>query len=122
MNSMECKRKREITDVIEATEVGNGTELEIKNIDINGVKYALKIYNSDNPKRLDLDFNNSDYTVRIDSKGIRFQRMCHRPNHDHNNREDLYIDKKTGKLRWGEHKLGSEEYFYVDFGAKEVDY
>lgn len=135
---MECVQKQTIEKIIE------GQELNLRCLDINNKKYYLKI--SNNVGEISLKFyedkqenygdvsasNVGDYEIRIDEKGIGFERIVYRPNHDHNDVERLQIivDKeksfgKKGELVWGKdfpHEDSGYDFFYIPFGPKKVDY
>ena len=109
---------------------------DIKGVKIDGQNYALKISN-DNKNyegKLCLDFfsnreeQDSEYSITIDEKGIRFERYVHRPNHDHDDVEKLQlvtnskkaIGLKKGEIFWnsrGPYPSEGVDYFYIPFGA-----
>ncbi len=94
-------------------------------------KFRLEFYD-EGISEDDLAEESPAFEAIVDSKGMRFRRMVDRPNHDHNDWEDLYlaVDKETGEpkgstLCWSKHHRTQKDgfvLFYVDFGGKTVDY
>jgi len=121
---MKAKRTISVEKIIE------GEELDIEDIKIVGNKYIVKITNhrrcEKGEESLVLDFNSRDYTIIIDNKGVRFERGCYRPNHDHNDVQSLQIGVnekipgvEKGELIWRSrfpYKGEGYEHFYIPFG------
>jgi len=114
--------------VEEVIEFNNG--LIIENVDIGGKEYKLKVINHGG--RLVLDFNDRDYEITIDERGIKFERLAYRPNHDHNDSESLQIGDnesvmgvKKDEIKWRArfpYAKEGYEFFYVPFGARTVNW
>ena len=97
--------------------VGLGNEVILEGVEIEGVKYSLKISNFNG--RLSLDFNDGDYRIIVDEEGVGFSRCRYRPNHDHNDLESLQITDKE-KLIWMDRFPYSGEgriHFNIPFGS-----
>ncbi|MBS3075231.1 hypothetical protein J4429_02105 [Candidatus Pacearchaeota archaeon] len=125
------KRMRAVKEVsIEQVVEAENNELHIKGIVIAGKCYNLDIQNQslrEGEERLILNFNDGDYRIIIDEKGIRFERTIYRPDHDHNDNQSLQVGVnetvmgvKKGEIQWlSRHPYHGEgrDYFRVDFGA-----
>lgn len=124
-------KKVTVEQVVES-EVG---KIHLDGIKIAGKEYTLDIHNHCSKKgeeRLDLDFNDGDYTLIIEKEGIRFSRTAYRRNHDHNDNQSLLVgidDKvmgvKVGETLWYSrfpYKGEGRDFFRVEFGAVRVDY
>lgn len=86
--------------------------LEIKNVNINGDIYGLKITNIQ--KGVDLIFTQkhsdvSDFEIHID-KGVSLKRRVSRPTHDHDDYEWFQI---PSTVSWGDYKAK-----IVEFGRR----
>ncbi len=73
---------------------------ETKGIDLENL--SLHIENNPELGRLTLDFFREKYSIFkiiISSGEIFFSRLVQRPNHDHDDTQEVYIDKET-ELKW----------------------
>ncbi len=108
--------------------------LDIHDIVLSGVgvgdqKTDLEIRNffySDDNYHFDLDFS-CGFQISIDERGIAFERCVRRPNHDHDDTENLYQNKKTMLLEWRGSYTDTTadtdyEIFRIPFGPKTVSY
>lgn len=124
--AMRAVKTVSIEQVVEAE---NG-KLHIKDIFIAGKKYILDIINGglkEGEESLILDFNDGEYQIIIENKGISFERFLYRPQHDHNDVQSLQIGVdekfmgiKKGQTYWlsyGSYREGGYEHFRIPFGA-----
>ena len=105
---------------VERVDLGN--EVILEGVEIEGVKYSLKISNFNG--RLSLDFNDGDYKIVVGEKGVGFSRCCYRPNHDHNDLESLQITDEE-KLIWMDRFPYNGErrsYFNIPFGPVRSEF
>jgi len=125
---MKVIRKREIEETIE------GEEIHLEGIVIAGKAYSLDIQNSrraEGHEAVSFSFNGGEYEMTIRGEQIYFSRHVSRPNHDHDDSEDLQIrtdeisDHEKGKLFWrSRYPYPGEgyEHFKVPFGGIKVDH
>lgn len=101
----------------------------IEDVNINSKLYDVELSTAKNDaKNFFISFisdfyNNGDKDMEfciwiIDNK-IRFRRHRHRPNHDHNNLDDLCFNKETGKFAWLERPDSEYKLVEIDFGGVE---
>ena len=123
---LKCIRKRTVEDVIEV-EDDEFQVLHIENLNINDEEYKLDICSREGV--VVLNFNDGGYHMNINDGRITFNRTLYRPNHDHDDKETLYIsvdEKKSGKepgtLEWrkGNYNEGWKP-LKVEFGSKTID-
>ena len=128
---MRAVKKVTVEQVVES-EAG---KLHLEGIKIAGKEYTLDIHNQfskDGEERLDLSFNDGEYTLIIDKEGIRFSRMCYRPDHDHDDNQSLLvgIDDKVRGVKKGEkiwlsrfpYQGEGRDFFRIEFGAVREGY
>ncbi len=126
---MRCIQEKTIEEIIE------GKELNFDGIKIDKEKYTMHIKSETDYFVISFckgeDFNNSEFEIRIDKKGIRFERYASRPNHDHDDSQSLQTvvgdltGRKKGELEWrARWPYPGEGYdlFYIPFGSVKVDY
>lgn len=126
---MRCIQEKTIEEIIE------GKELFFDGVNIDKKKYTMLIKSETDRLIISFckgnSFNNSDFEICIDQKGIRFERYVCRPNHDHDDSQSLQtvVDdsrcRKKGEIEWRERfplKDEGYEFFYIPFGSIEVDY
>lgn len=61
------------------------------------------------------------FDIQMDERGIRFRRTVERPDHDHDDEEDLMIHQKNGSLLWSRDWLHEKDHdiFYLPFGPRK---
>lgn len=120
-------RKRTVEEVIE---VESSLEpIRLENVRIGNENYSLEIMSHDG--RLSISFNENDYILHFDEKGISFTRVNYRKNHDHNDSQSLQIKTdesigpKKGSEEWRSrfpYKGEGWDFKYIEFGPIRSDY
>lgn len=108
-----------------------GESCQLEHVVIGEQEHTLNVVNK--KSQLYLDFvtedGSSDYQLRINDKGVSFERSVSRSNHDHDDIESLHkvvdeknaFGRKLGDLVWlsaGSSQQGYER-FYVPFGSQK---
>ncbi len=83
----------------------------------------LEIQNGEFHGRLTLRFG-CGFTMHLDERGIAFERVVNRPNHDHCNTERLMEHCGTKKIKWIDTDHPPEAYttHRMEFGPRTVDW
>lgn len=111
---------------------------QVEGIKIEGVEGDLILKIENVSARLNLFFyegtkhEDFEYQMQISKEGISFNRVVHRPEHDHDDLERLCVSVDKSKSGWevgttkwdsrSPHVQDGWDYFYVPFGPKNVDY
>lgn len=132
---MKVVKKETIEKVIE------GEIIRIEGLKLGWKTYSLNVSN-EFVDRISLQFNLPknptfgdccEYLIRITEEGIDFRRFVHRPNHEHNDIENLYVitnqkpdegKHKNGDLVWdsnSHHNYDGYKIFIIPFGAIKVE-
>lgn len=132
---MKVIKERTIKEIIE------GENIHIEDLQLGAKEYSLNINNEKGQLSFDFYNRNSrsypndscDYSIIIDDKGIRFERLVLRHNHDHNDVESLQIIIDSEKTEYGKngdliwrtrypYLNEGYEFFYIPFGKTEVNF
>ncbi len=97
--------------------------ISLAKVKIGKILTSLQIQNNEFDGRLSLRFD-CGFTMHIDERGIAYERIVNRPNHDHCNVDRLMQHTKTKSIEWvdtGDKRPGFEIY-RMEFGPRTVDW